>query len=167
MPDAREQIGEQPGIFFGKKRDRIKPHVHQQVIDHAGLVAEQLVNNPPDDDPGNKMGDVQNGLRDFFEPDRSHFKQHDRQEDRRRKRYDQIEKIQHERVSQGHVKIRHGEDLAEGVKADPFAARDPLKQIKIFKSDLNAVHRPVAEYQKINDRQQQQRVQLPISLDIS
>ncbi|MNC50744.1 hypothetical protein D3C75_1000060 [compost metagenome] len=104
------------------------------------------------------MGNVQKGLRYFFEPYRPDLIEHDSQQDRGRERDQQIKKIQHKGIAQGRIELPHPEDLAEGVKADPFTASDPLKQVEVFECNLHTVHWTVAKDQKIGNRQCKQRI---------
>ncbi|GBF75012.1 hypothetical protein PA598K_03390 [Paenibacillus sp. 598K] len=98
------------------------------------------------------MRDVQHGLRQPFEPDHLQLIEQDRQEQRRRERDDQIEEIEHQRVAKREVKVPHAEHFPERLEADPFAAKYPLKEIKVLEGYLNAIHRTVSEDQKISQR---------------
>ncbi|MNE72500.1 hypothetical protein D3C80_1684480 [compost metagenome] len=104
------------------------------------------------------MRQVEDRLRQLLEPDRTELMQQQGQNNRRRKRHDQIQQVQQQRVAHNRIKLAHGEQLFEVIESDPFAPAYSFKNAVVLKRNCCAVHRHVLENNEIGNRKKQQQV---------
>ena len=78
-----QQVGGGPVGLLGEEGDALfdPSPFHEEDVDDAGRGFEELIGHGADDDPGEKMRQIENGLRDLFKPGEAQLVEHQGQDD--------------------------------------------------------------------------------------
>ena len=90
---------------------------------------------------------------------------YDCQQDWNRKRKNQTEQIEHQRVSDQTIEVIGAEKCVEVLEADPGTSSNAFDRLVIFESDLHAVHRQVIEQENVDQSRQDEDIQPAIVYD--
>ena len=164
LPHADEQVGGGPVPFLRKEGDALlyEAPVHHQHIDDARGRLEQLIRHRTDDDPGKKVRQIQNGLRDLFEMGEAQLIEHQRQYNRHGEAHGQIQQVEYDGVFERPQEILVPEDLRERLPAHPFAARVTFGRLVVHEDHPQTGVSGVVEQHNERDGNQQEKVQMPV-----
>ena len=151
----------------------VPPEVQEKVV-HANcanavdeaVIGEKAVKHRVNDDVGDEMRKVGDGLQRFFVFVAAHFVEHQRQNDRRGKAEDDAHYGQQHRVAEHAGELAAGEktnEMMEPVLARPGAAPDAAGEFVILKRDYNAHQRFVMEKQIIDEHGEEKRIENPVA----
>ena len=141
-------------------------HVSEQDIDQAGLGLEQVQGHTGDDNPGQEVGQVQDGLGDLLVALEAQLVEQQGQDDGHREAHQQIQEVEGQGVLQRADEVLVAEDLLEGLEADPLAPSIALGGLVIHKGDSQARIGGVLEDDNKHNRHQQHQVELPVIVQI-
>ena len=167
LPYADEGVGRLPVRSVRQEGNAlVNPSPSQQRrVDNARLRAENLQHHTADDNPAQKVRQIQQRLGNLLEGNASQLVQQNRQDNRHRETRNQPQKVQPKRVPQSHRKVRHVHHELEVLQPDPFAAPHALEHVELLKGNNQPQHGLVAENQVEGHRQHQHQVQPPVSCE--
>lgn len=139
-----------------------EPRLAHQDVHETGFRLEQVQSYRSDDDPGQEVGKVQNGLADPLEPLETQLIQQDGKDDGHRETETQIQEVENQGVGQGAGEILVPEDLLEGGPTHPLAAGVALGRFVIHPGHAQTRVGCILEDDHENHRDQQQEIQLPV-----
>ena len=158
LPDAG---GDVDGAEHRSLVDKVDAGAEDQV-DETARGAQKDAQHAADDHGGDKVRRVQHGLHHALELLEAQLVERQRQDDRHREAPQQAVQADEHRVDDHAAAVGRGEEPLEPFETDPLAAPDAAAGLEIAEGDLDAVHGAVLVHNGDDDRDQQQKIQLPV-----
>ena len=137
-----------------------------QAVDDPG-VGKQIEHQARDNDPGQKVRHVQDGLHHALIGAVRDLIEHDGHENRNRVEEKDFVQADEQRVAQHHRELTRGKYPFEHRKADPGAGTESFENIELLEGHDQPAHGQVAEDQHKDHRSQQHQVQIPFHAQIA
>ena len=170
LPHAEADISSDPMPGIIQERNGLSAQILDDHIDKAGVGSKQLQRQAVDDDPGEEVRHIGNGLHHSLEFFETKLIQDQCKNNGRRKTDEQVQQVQRQCIPQRVSEIVVAKRLEKVLKAVLLRQRHlpyTLYDAVLLEGDLDIDHRSVLEHDQINDRKRKQRIQLPISFQIA
>ena len=167
LPDAGKHVDGLKQLGSAHERDPLQSEPVQRVVDHPGVQRQEAHDHARHHHGGDEVGSVSGQLHRLPEAAMLDVVQSQREDDRDRERGGDLVGGQPEGIPEHRPELRRLEEAVEVGHADPGAAEDALHGEEIAERDLRPPHRHVLEDQQVDQRQQQQQVQLPVDARVA
>src|SRR5690554_2358946 len=145
--------------------NRFKAQTVQEDVDHTRGGREKLLGQSGNDDPGEKMGQVDHGLGKSLKAGKSQLIEEQRQNDRCWKADHQVQEVQKQGVAQRIEEIEVAESFQEILKPVIVCQRHlprALNDAVALKGDLDIGHGDVPKDNKISDGNGKHQIKGPV-----
>ena len=167
LPDRRKGQNAAPVLRLAVPLDGILSENGDELIQDPAVGRQKQVRDPRNHHPGNEVREIRYGLHRLFEPVVFEITEKDRQQNRTQESEDKFQNRQNDRISRQHPKAGAGRGehivkVFEPGHSRPFAAKNPVIDGKIFKSQDDAGHRQIRKQKQKHDRGDHHQIQAVI-----
>ena len=161
LPDVGDNVDRRKPARLHEPRERLAAQGDDDAV-HQAFALEEVDDHAGHDHHRDEVRQVADGLHHALEPGVAQLVEQQRQDDRHRKAEDDAVQRQQHGVANQLPGVGIGEELGKVPQADPLGAPDAERHLVVLEGDDDAVDRQVVEDQEVQERQQEDQVEIAV-----